>query len=131
MALSDAQLFDFKAGLMADYDDAQARADLEWHGDAFRYQLVAALHLSEWAETLADESDPIYESMEANEIRGWVNALQNVAAYLRQGYYLPGGKLYDEVVSDREARVTKSRSSARAGSSSRPRARPSARTPPP
>jgi hypothetical protein len=36
------------------------------------------------------------------EIRGWVNALHAVAAYLRQGYYLPGGSLFEEVVGERQ-----------------------------
>jgi hypothetical protein len=48
----DAHLFDFNAGLLADYDDDKARAELQRHGDAFRFQLIAALHLSEWAERL-------------------------------------------------------------------------------
>ena len=109
--LSDAQLFDFNAGLMADYDDEKARADLEKYGDAFRFQLIAALHLSDWAERLDDPDDPIRKSMDVRETRGWVNereihgwvnALQAVAAYLRQGYYLPGGNLFEEVVSKRQ-----------------------------
>lgn len=99
--LSDAELLDFNAALMVDYQDELTHERLEEYGDAFRYQLVAALQLSEWAETLADPDDPINRTMNAVEIRGWVNALQNVAAYLRQGYYLPEGRMFEGVVRDR------------------------------
>jgi hypothetical protein len=108
---NDAHLFDFNAGLLADYDDDKARAELQRHGDAFRFQLIAALHLSEWAERLDDPDDPLRKSMDIREsrgwvsdaeIRGWVNALHAVAAYLRQGYYLPGGSLFEEVVGERQ-----------------------------
>jgi hypothetical protein len=39
--------------------------------------------------------------MDELEVRGWVNALQQVAAYFRQGYYLPGGMQFEQVVRDR------------------------------
>ena len=39
--------------------------------------------------------------MDEKEVRGWVNALQNVAAFLRQGYYLPGGIHFEQVVRER------------------------------
>lgn len=102
MTLSDAQLFDFNAALMEDYDDEKARADLEEHGDVFRAQLIAALYLSDLAETLADPNDPTYKSMDALKVSGWVDSLRHVAAYLRQGYYLPGGMHYEEVVRKRQ-----------------------------
>ena len=96
--LSDAQLVDLNANLMADYDNEGAHADLEKYGDAFRFQLVAALQLSEWAEKL--EADPIPD-MDPTEMRGWVDALQEVAALLRQGHYLPGGPGFEDVMRDR------------------------------
>lgn len=71
------------------HDDEEAHANLKKYGDAFRYQLVAALHVDEWAQKLGDPDDPL-PNMHPVEIRGWVNALQNVAAMLRQGNYLPG-----------------------------------------
>ena len=98
MPLSDAELFDFNAALMADYDDDKAHADLERFGDAYRFQLVAALHLDGWIANLQDPGSPALQSIDEQELRGWVNALQHVAAYLRQGYYLPGGQLFEEVV---------------------------------
>jgi hypothetical protein len=56
--LSDAELFDFNAGLMVDYDDEKAHSDLETYGDAYRFQLVAALHLDEWVASLQDPGSP-------------------------------------------------------------------------
>lgn len=95
--LSDQELFDFNAALMGDYSDEKAHVDLEKYGDAFRLQLVAALHLDSWAARL-QEDDALARRLDEKEIRGWVNALQNVAALLRQGYYLPDGLHFEEVV---------------------------------
>lgn len=98
--LSDAQLLDFNAAHILLYSDEETREYLERFGDAFRYQLVGALQLDEWAANLED--DPI-ASMDPVEVRGWVNALRNVAAILRQGNYLPGGSLFEGVVRDRRS----------------------------
>ena len=94
---------DFNASLLADYNDDAAHAALETYGDAFRYQLAAALHLSDWAERMSDPEDPIHETMDAQEIQGWINAIHHVAGYLRQGYYLPGGLHFEQVVSERQS----------------------------
>lgn len=96
--LSDAELFDFNAALMVDYDDEKAHANLERYGDAFRYQLVAALSLDDWVADLQDPDSLASKHLDEIAVRGWVNALQHVAAYFRQGYYLPGGRLFEEVV---------------------------------
>ena len=101
MPFSDQRLFDFNAALMEDYDDAKAHADLETYGDAFRFQLVAALDLDDWAERLEDPDSPLTRTLDELEIRGWVNATRQLAAYLRQGYYLPGGVQYERVLRDR------------------------------
>ena len=94
MALSDAQLFDFNAALIVDYDDERTQAALAQHGDAFRYQLTAALHFDTWASRL-EESPSV--AMDPAEIRGWINALRNVAAMIRKADYLPGGWAYEDV----------------------------------
>jgi hypothetical protein len=96
--LSDAELFDFNARLMVDYDDERAHTLLEEYGDAFRYQLVAALHIAGWAEELADPENPVRRSIDPTQINGWVYALGHVAASLRQGYYLPGGESFEATV---------------------------------
>jgi hypothetical protein len=51
-----------------------------------------------WVERLQDPDSPVSEALDEREVRGWVNALQNVAALLRQGDYLPGGPHYEEAV---------------------------------
>jgi hypothetical protein len=101
MPLSDAQLFDFNAALLADYDDAKAHGDLEKYGDAFRFQLIAALHLDRCVDRLQDPESAASRELDEKELRAWVTALQSVAAFLRQGYYLPDGANYEEVVGDR------------------------------
>lgn len=100
--MDDRHLFDFNAALLLDYDDEKARADLEKYGDAFRFQLIAAMQLSDWADRLADPDDPTHRMMDEREIRGWVNALREVAAVIRQGSYLPGGPLYEGVLRERQ-----------------------------
>ena len=67
------------------------------YGDAFRYQLIAAKHIHEWAERLERPSLAIIEP-EQNE--GFVKALREVAAHLRQGEYLPRGTLYEDTIRD-------------------------------
>ena len=100
--LSDAELFDFNAALLEDYDDERAHANLKRYGDAFRFQLVLALFLDEWVDVLKDPESAGYErSMGEHELRGWVWALQGVADSLRSGDYLPGGCIFEHVVRGR------------------------------
>jgi hypothetical protein len=93
--LTDPELLDFNAALMADYDEERAHENLERYGDVFRYQLLMALDISQWAESLADPRGPTRNAMDARQMLGWVDALQNVAACLRQGDYLPGGSRFE------------------------------------
>ncbi len=72
MPLSDAELFDFNAALIEDYDDEKAQVDLETYGDAFRFQLIAALHLDAWVASLQEDE----AILGPGEVRGWVNALK-------------------------------------------------------
>ena len=96
MALSDDDLFDFDEKQLRNYDPAKARRDLEQHGDAFRYQLVVARQLEQWAE----KDDVAMSSPTADKVwlDGHRRALRDVAARLRQSDYLPGGALYDDTV---------------------------------
>jgi hypothetical protein len=97
--LSDQELLDFNAALLLDYDDEKAHANLEKYGDAFRYQLVMALHLDAWAaRLLEDEGALAREGLSPGETRAWVTALQELAALIRQGAYVPGGSNFDPVV---------------------------------
>jgi hypothetical protein len=54
-----------------------------------------------WVERLQDPDSLASKHLDELEVRGWVNALQNIAAFLRQGSYLPGGDFFKEVVRDR------------------------------
>ena len=60
-----------------------------------------ALYLDRWADRLQDPESPasreLSRELDEKEIRGWVNALQNVAALLRQGDFLPDGSCYTAV----------------------------------
>ncbi len=56
MALSDDELVDFDETRLDDYDAAKARLALEQHGDAFRYQLIAARWLDAYAQRRAEPS---------------------------------------------------------------------------
>lgn len=84
MALTDDDLLDF---------DTKRLGGLEF-GDAFRYQLIAARWIQQWADRLEEHSPLIAEQY--NE--GYVQALREVIAHLRQGDFLPGGQGYDEMV---------------------------------
>jgi hypothetical protein len=96
--LSDQELLDFNAALMLAYDDEEAHKSLEKCGDAFRYQLVMALHLDAWAaRLLEDEGALAREGLSPGETRGWVTALQELAAQIRQGAYLPGGIHFEDI----------------------------------
>jgi hypothetical protein len=96
MALTDDDLLDFDEERLADYDAAKARRDLEEHGDAFRYQLVAARQIEQWAER--DDVSRSSPTADQAWLDGHARALRDIAAHLRLGHYLPGGRLYDETV---------------------------------
>ena len=97
MELSDSELLDFNARNILDYDDERAHAALKEHGDAFRYQLVAALHLDAWADRLEAGDSPATGVVDPATVVGWVNALRNIAAGIRECEYLPGGGAYEQV----------------------------------
>jgi hypothetical protein len=94
MALTDDELLDFDEKRLADYDPVKAERALAEHGDAFRYQLVAARHIEQWA----NRADVRTLTNDERFTDGLVETLRDIAAHLRQGDYLPGGSLYDETV---------------------------------
>lgn len=97
MALTDKELLTFdERGLPREFDRAKARRALKKHGDAFRYQLVAARQLEKWAEM--DEVAMRSPTADRTWLDGHQRALRDVAARLRLGEYLPGGGMYDETV---------------------------------
>ena len=111
MPLSDEDLIDFNARLLIDYSDEKAHADLEEYGDVFRVQLIEALHLSAWADSLAEGEHPALASLNVEVVQGWINALREVAAHLRQGNYLPGGTFYEATVNPPDENSSERRTS--------------------
>jgi hypothetical protein len=93
--LSDEELPGFDESLLAHFELGHAIEALERHGDAFRYQLVAARWAEEWADWL--ENDPAFAV--ANEYQsGYVRALREVTAHLRQCDFLPGAMIYEDTI---------------------------------
>jgi len=90
--VKDDDLLDFDMKRLGGLDRVP-RNILAEHGDAYRYQLVAARWIEQWAERVeqpspTDSPDPSYEG-------GYAQALREVIAHLRQGDFLPGGEVYD------------------------------------
>lgn len=96
VALSDDDLLEFDERRLPNYDRAKAKRDLKKHGNAFRYQLIAARQLEQWAErdVVAAKSP----TSDKTWLAGHGRALLEVAGRLRQGDYLPGGTLHDDIV---------------------------------
>lgn len=94
MTLNDDDLLDFDYKVLA--NPRAGRVLLEQHGDPYRYQLVIARHLDGWA----DRNEKGFPGTDKQFTDGFALALQEVAAHLRQGDYLPGGILYDQTIGD-------------------------------
>jgi hypothetical protein len=88
MPLSDEDLLDFDMKRLGGLRRHPRRV-LEEHGDAFRYQLVAARWIEQWAERV-ERPSPTKSEWDA----GYARALREVVAHLRQGDFLPGGAVY-------------------------------------
>lgn len=81
----DRELLDFDTGGLEDWDEQRARAALDGRdGRLYRNHLHIAMHLDRWARAEAARTDA-----DARYTAGYVQALQDMAAYLRQTYYLP------------------------------------------
>jgi|SRR5215216_366391 len=93
MPMTDDELLDFDAEGIPDYEPEQARRNLEEHGDAFRYQLIVARHLQDWAARA--EVTKRSPTTDISWVDGQARTLREVAAHLRAGQYLPGGSLYE------------------------------------
>ena len=74
---------------MADAGDA--RRLLREHGDVFRAQLVAARWLDDYRQRRKEHWSPRDDAFEL----GVEETLRDIAAHLRQGDFLPGGRLYE------------------------------------
>jgi len=77
----------FDIGDLKDWDEQRARAALDGrHGALYRNHLRIAVHLDSWAEAEGRRTD-----VDAYFKDGHGQALQDMAAFLRQTYYLPRG----------------------------------------
>ena len=101
VALSDNELLDFDASGLAMAQAGDARRLLHQHGDVFRAQLVAARWLDAYRQRRLSETEQLVGGWHHEHEEGWDEAVRDVIAHLRQGDFLPGGKLYeDEQVRD-------------------------------
>lgn len=81
----DDELLDFDTGTLEDWDEERARAALDGrHGELYRNHLLIALKLDQWARAEGERTDT-----DARHRAGYVQALHDMAAFLRQTYYLP------------------------------------------
>ncbi|MEU4067409.1 hypothetical protein AB0F25_34280 [Streptomyces wedmorensis] len=86
---SDAELLDFDTSELGDWDEGRAQSALNGQsGELYRNHLHIAMHLSQWAERETERT----KGSDTDELRsaGFVHALEEVAAHLRQTDYLPG-----------------------------------------
>ena len=93
MPLTDDDLFDFDHGRLADFDLSEAKRQLAEKGEVYRAQLVAAHWIEGWRERLEEDESPTKNEEWSD---GYVTALREVTAHLRQGDLIPGGILHDE-----------------------------------
>jgi hypothetical protein len=81
---TDKELLDFDRTALEDWDEERARAALDGEdGPLYRNHLHIALHLDRWAEAESRRTDT-----DARYKAGYIRALQDMAAFLRQTYYL-------------------------------------------
>ena len=91
MALSDDELLDFDMKRLGGMRRVP-RQILEEHGDVYRAQLVMARWLDGYRERRAEHRSSRDEAFED----GAEDTLRDIAAHLRQGDFLPGGRLYED-----------------------------------
>ncbi|MFD5271639.1 hypothetical protein [Streptomyces sp. NPDC058335] len=87
MQPADQELLDFDTSALEGWDEQLVRAALDGeNGPLYRNHLHIALHLDRWAKAESTRTDT-----DARYTAGYVQALEDMAAYLRQTYYLPEG----------------------------------------
>jgi len=94
-SLNDQELVAFDSDRLTHYEDGDAASRLDGpHADVYRSHLVVALWLDGWRERVMD--DQLRRLREVDD-DGFEHALREVAAHLRQGDFLPGGDLADDL----------------------------------
>lgn len=101
MMLSDDELLHIDGELPEGYDPDDARRALAEHGDAYRFQLVAAIHYEELVTMFSEQKEikPYQDVLGTPDyVNGLIEAYRQVAGSLRSGSFLPGGGPFREVV---------------------------------
>jgi hypothetical protein len=81
----DEELLNFDTSALEDWDEEGSRAALHGeHGVLYRNHLHMALLLDRWAKAERRRTDT-----DARYRAGYAQALEDLAAFLRQAYYLP------------------------------------------
>ncbi|MGW3036744.1 hypothetical protein ACWDCB_36750 [Streptomyces sp. NPDC001178] len=87
MPQTDDELLAFDTSELEDWSEDRARAALGGrHGASYRNHLLIAWHLDSWAEAEGRRTE-----VDVHYKAGYRQALQDMAAFLRQTYYLPRG----------------------------------------
>ena len=94
--LDDNELLNFAASTLAMAEAGDARRLLREHGDVFRAQLVAARWLEGYRQRRLSETAGLVGGWPEGHEEGWDEAVRDVIAHLREGDFLPGGRLYED-----------------------------------
>lgn len=94
MRLIDQELLDFDTRILAHWDEARVEQALRETPELYRNHLVIARWLDDWIEGLEDQAD--HTDDRVND--GFIAALREVRAHLRQADLVPAGILYEETV---------------------------------
>lgn len=89
-------LLDFDASTLEFGEAGDARMLLREHGDVFRAQLVAARWLDGYRHRRFTSQQTRPGGWPDAHQAGWDDAMKDVVEHLRQGDFLPGGRLYDD-----------------------------------
>jgi hypothetical protein len=89
---TDEELLNFDREGIEDWDEAGAMVLFVEQPDLYRNHLAVALYLDGWAAKVEEHERA---SSSAQFSRGYVEALRQLAAYLRKGALLPGGEQLD------------------------------------
>jgi hypothetical protein len=94
MPLSDDDLLAFDHTHLEVFQ-AAPQTLLRLHGDSYRHQLVMARWLDRFRERRGAHAPDVPIADEMFDA-GVEDALRDIAAHLRQGDFLPGGRLYED-----------------------------------
>jgi hypothetical protein len=88
MPFSDDELLDFDASEIADWIPGTKRRLLTEQPELYRSHLAIARSVRRWSSRLAGGFE------ETQYGKGYTRAVQDVAAHLRRGSFLPGGDIF-------------------------------------